>query len=158
MEHRELYEEVVDGVTIVVTASMDRDDDADPRTDGDWASAEDIEAWKRNEWEYVSFLVAVELNGVPIGFGDISGVVHGSLGEDPDKEGVPNDVDAWDLTPRQYGLTEDGRRWVATGSALNGAIVEAIDNARKWLRGLPFAGAEVSLVDGVAKWADPNKP
>jgi hypothetical protein len=146
---------VVNGLHITVQAIMEKDTDITPEEDGDWTTEADREAWRSDEWEYVSFLVAVEVNHTAIGFGSTCGVVHGTLGEDPDRDGVVNEVDAWENTPAEYGH-RDGRDWVSMGSALNGCIVEAIDSAEEWLHSIGLA--EVSLLADVRKWADPNKP
>lgn len=152
IEQRELYSEMVDGVHITVQAIMEHDYDAD-LADFDCYTPEDVEAWRADRWQFVAFMVAVEVNHTPIGFGSLCGIEHGTMGEDPDREGVPVEADAWDLTVAEYGTLPNGRPYVAMGSPLNGAVMEAIDSAREWLSKI----APTSLLDGVTKWADPNK-
>jgi hypothetical protein len=63
---------------VTVTARLEHDVDVDPRTDGDWATPEDIAAWKADEWEYVGIIVDVtDEHGRMWGDASIWAVDHG---------------------------------------------------------------------------------
>ncbi|MEV4575945.1 hypothetical protein AB0K16_22135 [Nonomuraea jabiensis] len=51
---------------ITYRVSLVKDTDADPRNDGDWATQEDINAWLRDDWEYVSVFVTPIIAGTEI--------------------------------------------------------------------------------------------
>lgn len=60
----ETREIVKNGITYKVT--IEADYDVRPESDGDWASQEDIDAWKRDEWRYVGVIVTPVIAGTEI--------------------------------------------------------------------------------------------
>ena len=102
--------------------------------DGDCYTERDLEL-HGDTWESITLHVTVDLHGRTIGDAWISGVEHGQMGG-----GVT--ADALELTPSEYGQEEDGTPYVSMGSPLSGAVVEAIDEAGKWLASV---GAQVNM-------------
>jgi hypothetical protein len=59
-----------------LTVTVDRDDDGDPRTDGDCYTPEDVAAWQCDEWQYVTVGI---MDGSEI-IDSLSGVEFGYFG------------------------------------------------------------------------------
>lgn len=102
---------VADGREVEVR--LIHDPDTDPRTDGDWASPEVVEAWRADRWGYV--IVEVTYQGVSaciggVCWGDVPGVATGEIEGHVIGDLVPNllvDIDervAKDKTSRASEL------------------------------------------------------
>lgn len=55
---------------------LNRDDDSDPRTDGDWASPADINAWLHDDWQYVD--VTITSDAIPACLFSLTSVHYGT--------------------------------------------------------------------------------
>ncbi|WP_344585643.1 hypothetical protein [Nonomuraea roseoviolacea] len=76
IETRTVHHEGVD-----YFVQLTHDHDTNPETDGDWASPEDLEWWRRDDWQYVIVTVTPVIAGAEITTAaDVLGsVVYGFL-------------------------------------------------------------------------------
>jgi len=140
-ETRTLYS--ADGWVVEATMTPDLDVHA---PDGDCYSQRDYELYGAT-WSYVGIIVNVQLNGVTIGEDQLWGVEHGQLSD--------VEADAFELTPPEYGRTDDGTPTVTMGSPLSGVVIEAIDQAGKWLQSINARPDRASF-DKMARTFDPH--
>lgn len=109
---------------ITVEAYTAADDTGTRPGEFDCYSAEDVEAFKRNEWHFVTLTVHVKFEGRQIGDAALGAVESGTLGN-----GKECDPFAWELAQVVDGVTE-------VGSPLYNVTEEAVQEAWDWTRNL----------------------
>lgn len=145
------------GDGMVVEAFTLADEEGDPKTDGEWASREDIEAFHRGEWRYVGVRVVVSFSGrvhlhdeyldAELASDSLWGVVHGDLAGEVE-------VNAFEWTPS----VREGAKTTA-GSSLWGVTSAAVDSAAEVLAGASGREGEPhregSPIWQLQRWAAP---
>lgn len=121
-----------------VQGVLTADPGADPHTDGEWATPEDIDAWEAGRWQYVTVWSVVALDGVEIVREAISAVVHGDGPED-DRDPLSSlwEADAFDL-----------------GNALGDVTLEAVREVSQWLTKSIGVEPSASTFAVVLEWAE----
>lgn len=102
---------------ITVTVRIDwTDHHSNPGIDGDWATPDDIKAWIRGAWYYVTIAASVTVSGAELTTDYLGGVVHGTLGNG-------TEVNALEITKRTDS---------AAGSSAVELATEALSTAQTW--------------------------
>ncbi len=117
-----------------VRAALFADYGLDPASDGDWASADDVAAWKRDDWAYVVLQVRVLLDGVELGSDTLGGMVYGTL---PASE-VRGPIECDPLADAVDVLNVASAAWVDAGEWLAG--VRGIELGAPYLVSLTHQG------------------
>jgi len=81
-----------DGYEIIVRVLYDHD--INPETDGDWATPEIIEAWKRDEWFYVGVQVRAVCYGALLAEDSLWGIPYGGDFSDNVLE-TASEIESW---------------------------------------------------------------